>query len=250
MRELKENEYVEDGQIFCSVCKTTKTFDFDGQKIEGNCQCVINRHLLEQKEKDAEKLRLRIEELKKNSDLGEKFRDVTFDRSEKISEFKPCIDYCKQAGDNYRTGKGMYLHGLVGRGKTHTMACMLNVLAGKLYVPYFTSFNNIARDIKSTYNRNSKLTEEDVYWQYTQDYQFLFIDDVGTEYASATDGNIQRVIFDIINKRYNDSKPIIFSSNLAIKNLSTAGIDERVIHRIYEMCKDNVVEFKGRNFRV
>ena len=49
----------------------------------------------------------------------------------------------------------------------------------------------------------------------------------------------------------NKYKPCIFSSNYSILDLcGLSNIEERTGQRIYEMCKGNVIEFNGRNFRI
>jgi len=257
LRELTDTEYIENGQIYCKKCNKPKSFEWEGKFIYYRCECELaEKERLEQEPREKEYNRLtliatknHIASLKTLSNMGDKYRNVSFETSEHIEEHKKCIKYCNNAVENYKQGNGLYLYGLYGRGKTHTLACILNNLSEQLFTPFFTTFNAVFTEIKSTYSFDNKRTEEDIYKFYTKDVEFLFIDDLGTEYISERDNGIKKVIFNIINDRLNNTMPIIFSSNLSIKQLVPAGIDERVMWRIKESCKGNVIPFNGKNFR-
>lgn len=249
-RDLKENEeYREDG-IYCTVCGEQKAGVIEDNVLEGVCQCYYNQV---KKQKELEEIARRIyrqNELKRQSLLHDRYANVSFNNSQYIPQHKKLIEYCNNSKENYKLGTSIYLYGNYGTGKTHAMACIANELMSKLYSVHFTNFNNIVRDIKSTYKPRSARTEQDIFDLLT-DIDFLFIDDIGTEYLKDVDGFVQALIYDVINTRYNKYKPCIFSSNYSILDLcGLSNIEERTGQRIYEMSKGNVIEFKGRNFRV
>ena len=72
-----------------------------------------------------------------------------------------------------------------------------------------------------------------------QTCEVLLIDDLFKGRVNESDVNI---IFEIINYRYLNYLPIIVSSEFTIEKLLT--FDEGVGSRIYEICKDYVVEIK------
>ena len=81
---------------------------------------------------------------------------------------------------------------------------------------------------------------------------FLFIDDIGTERlrTNGEDSWIQEQIFDIINKRYNNQKPTVFSSNHSIRQLvEDRGLMEKTADRILEMSKDARIKLEGDSYR-
>lgn len=58
------------------------------------------------------------------------------------------------------------------------------------------------------------------------------------------------IVFEIINHRYLNSKPIIISSELTQEKL--LDFDEAIGSRIIEMCKSRIVEIRGieNNYRL
>jgi len=246
----KETEYLKDGDIYCNVCNTPKTFLFDGKRIEGNCMCIIYKHEAEVKRNNEERLKARIATLKAESDIGDRYFNATFKNSEKATEHAKAIKYCNETINNYNKGLSMFFHGATGTGKTRTMACILNRLAEKLYTVYFTRFTDIMRKYKAAESFTSKESQEDVIDFYTKKIDFLFIDDLGTEFMRSTDTVMQRLIYDIINGRLNNYKPMILSSNFKLSELITqGGFDARVVWRLNEVCKNYIVGFNGRNWR-
>ena len=65
----------------------------------------------------------------------------------------------------------------------------------------------------------------------------LFIDDFGTEiYKKNSDDNwVQELTYNIINARYNNCLPIIYTSNYSLKEcLENRGLANKTIDRIFE----------------
>lgn len=59
---------------------------------------------------------------------------------------------------------------------------------------------------------------------------------------------LQEKVFDIINKRYNNNRPIIFTSNYSLKELGAKrGVALKTIDRIAEICEPMVL--KGKSYR-
>ena len=249
-RDLKDNEIYKSDGIYCTVCGEEKVIGYDGLIFDGKCSCQL-KQIQEQAELERKLIRInKVSKLKAQSLLHDRYNSVSFNTSEKLPQHKELSEYAVNAAENYKKGVSLYLYGKYGTGKTHSMACISNALMDKLYSVHFTNFNNIVRDIKSTFSRNTKKTEQDIF-EILTDVDFLFIDDIGTEYIKDKDGYIQSVIYDVINTRYNKYKPCVFSSNYSILDLcGLSNIEERTGQRIYEMCKGNVIEFNGRNFRI
>ena len=54
-------------------------------------------------------------------------------------------------------------------------------------------------------------------------------------------------IYKIIDSRYRNTKPVIIASNLTIEELKEK-ISERIVSRIFEMCKG--VKTEGKDYRL
>lgn len=135
--------------------------------------------------------------------------------------------------------------GQVGSGKTHlSVALAINFLQKKIkvvYMPY--------RDMITKIKQN--MLDSEYYSKIISKYQIcevLLIDDLFKGKITESDINI---VFEIINYRYLNFLPIIVSSEFNINRLLS--FDEGVGSRIYEMCKDYVVEIEkdmNNNYRL
>ena len=115
------------------------------------------------------------------------------------------------------------------------------------YTAMFTNFSDISKHIRSTFNGRGN--EIDFMNKLTQ-VDFLFIDDFGTEMVTRNNEDLwlQEKIFDIINNRYNNNKPIIFTSNYSLlEMLDKRGLADKTVDRINEMCE--IMKLEGRSYR-
>jgi len=126
------------------------------------------------------------------------------------------------------------LCGQVGSGKSHlSIAIAINMLRSNtrvMYMPY--------RDVITNIKQN--MIDQEYYKKSISKYQtaeVLLIDDLFKGKVNDSDINI---MFEIINYRYLNYMPIIVSSEFSIDKLLE--FDQGVGSRIYEMCKDYIVE--------
>jgi DNA replication protein DnaC len=104
------------------------------------------------------------------------------------------------------------------------------------------------RDVITTIKQN--MLDSDYYKKTLVKYQtadILLIDDLFKGKITEADTNI---VFEIINYRYLNKLPVIISSEHLVEKL--LGIDEAIGSRIYEMCKDFIIEIEGKenNYRL
>lgn len=203
------------------------------------------------------RLNAKINKLKKLSLLGERYKDVIFESSKTGAnpQFDKVFNRCEKYCENFKTclenGHGMYIFGDVGVGKTHLTACIANELLKNCVPVLFTSLFEISKAVKSTFNRTSSNTEQDLINQFAS-IEFLFFDDLGTEILTKneTDTWLQCLLFDLINRRYNARKPTIFSSNYSINDLvSLRGLLDKTASRIAEMSQSAVMKITGESQR-
>ena len=67
-------------------------------------------------------------------------------------------------------------------------------------------------------------------------------------YERGEENWLQEKIYDIINSRYIDLKPVIFSSNYSIEQLAERGFMEKTIDRVSEMSTA-IMKIQEKNFR-
>lgn len=241
-----EEEYEKEGVIYCKKCNEPRTsyIDFLSKYMRIPCAC---------QRADQKAL-----ELKKKASLGKRYQDVTFDNTEISSkEFQEVYSrlkkYCSVADIVFNRGIGVYLYGDKGRGKTHLTACMVNELTKRLHSVMFTSFSEISQAIRSTFGKRVEVgagKSEQELLRKLSDVEFLFIDDFGTE--KVTKGNedlwLQGKIYDIVNDRYVNNKPIIFTSNYSLRELvEERGVAGKTVDRIMEMTE--IIKLEGVSYR-
>lgn len=249
-----KEEYVENGDIWCKFCHTRRTCFGFTKKVR--CICTCQKEAIEREEKQrqqTERMR-RIESLRRASLLGEEYKDSTFDKTDLYSAeyaaiYARCEKFCQVAPEVLKKGHGIYLYGSKGTGKTHLTACMANELLKKGHPTLFTSMGEISKAIRATYNRQSSETEQDFMARLTS-VDFLFIDDFGTE-RLAKEGEdlwLQEKVFDIVNTRYNNRMPTIFTSNYSLAEMvRERGLSDKTADRINQKCV--MLELIGEGYR-
>jgi len=249
-----KEEYIKDGDIYCKVCDTPRTCFGFTQKVRCLCECQ-SRKYEEQKELEQRADRLRqLEKLKVASLLGERYKNATFSNTDMAcDDFAKVADrarkYCEVAGKVLTQGTGIYLYGAKGTGKTHLTACIANELMASYYSVLYTNFSEISKSIRATYGNRGE--SEQAFIDKLATIDFLFIDDFGTE-SVARDGDdlwLQEKIFEVVNKRYNANKPIIFTSNYSLADMiKSRGLADKTVDRITEMCE--VIKLDGKSYRL
>lgn len=135
------------------------------------------------------------------------------------------------------TRKGLYLYGGVGSGKTHTayalyrsaMKVGLRTKADQQAIPRFWNTTELFRELRADAYREreeKKFVENEL----MELEGILFLDDVGSE--KVTDWVLE-TFYLVVNKRYNEMLPTIYTSNYGIRELSER-LGDRVASRIYE----------------
>lgn len=169
------------------------------------------------KEKElAEEQELRkqkIESILGKSGIKKRYLSRTIDSfsvtAENKRSFEVATDYIKNFREYFTQGKGLYLEGPCGTGKTHlAIAIALAIINTGVPVICKTSID-ILSDIKRCYERNSEVTEEEVLEAY-KTVDLLIIDDLGKE--QVTEWSVP-VLYSILNERYEALLPTIITTN-------------------------------------
>lgn len=138
-------------------------------------------------------------------------------------------EYAENFADSLASGRSLILMGTVGTGKTHLAASAAHALIAQGYTAVFTSVLSAVRSVKETYGHGATQTERQAINALIAP-DLLIIDEVGVQFGSATE---EMILFEIINGRYEQMKPTIIISNLAMGPLKEY-LGERVFDRLRE----------------
>jgi len=135
-------------------------------------------------------------------------------------------------------------------GKTHLAVAALKQLINKGIGGLFYDFRDLLKEIQDSYNPNTHTSELKILAP-VYEADVLVLDELG---ASKPTEWVQETITHIINKRYNDKKVTIFTSNyldLPIGSAYDESLTERVgvrlRSRLHEMCR--LVPMEGEDYR-
>jgi DNA replication protein DnaC len=230
MEELKKKERTlprEPESYHCSICKDQGyIYKIDGlYEIAIKCKCQTLKEAKQRLEK---------------SGLGDLLESKTLDNYTTTNEYQKHI---KETAVKYLNeyGKGnkysLALLGQSGVGKTHIMSAVSReLLDAGVEVKYY-----IADDIIQRLQSN-KYDEQNYQLEFGKivKAEILYIDDLFkssiTNYYKQENIKIAdlKVIFEIINYRYNKKMPILLNSEIHFERFSD--IDQAIIGRINEMC--------------
>ena len=169
----------------------------------------------------------------KNASMKDIYTDDP-DRFEVIKWLKKYIDNYKKGGK----GKGLYLTGNFGCGKTYLISAMLNELAKldkKVAIIYFPEF---LRSLKESFNDDEEYKTK---FNYIKKVELLLIDDIGAE--TTTPWGRDEILGTILQYRMQQGLATFFTSNFTIEeleehfSLSNNSLEKVKARRIIERIK-------------
>lgn len=150
---------------------------------------------------------------------------------------------------DFPVDRGLLFMGPAGVGKTHLAVAIIRGLIEKGFAGVFCEFGSLLKEIQDSYNPISKSSELKVLAPIYQT-DVLVLDELG---ATIPTDWVRDTMYQIINKRYNDQKLTIFTTNYSDARGSDKEqvledrIGTRLRSRLYEMCKKVVMD--GGDYR-
>lgn len=244
-RTLKHKAYALFGQLF-------------GSRLE-ECDCagataererLRQEELRRQEEKAFAERMARIERLFKQSRLGRRFRERTFEafevRDYNRKAFEIAIYYAQNFATYKQKGEGLFITGGYGVGKTHLAAAIANYLiSNEIATVIFGNVTTLLGRIRHTYSDVSQYEEEQVMKE-LYDVDLLIIDDLGKEKPTEW---VEEKLYTVINERYENYRPIVVTSNLELEEIEQRleNCGGAIVSRIIEMCRG--IKIVGPDFR-
>ena len=232
-------EYQEKGAYFLS--KNIKWL--------GCSKCKEERKILDEREAEIIKQieeQQRIEIRLKKAGIPLRFLDRSLENfiaetSQQKTALTVSRDFLENFDENYKTGRTLIFSGKSGTGKSHLAIAIAKAVMPKYTAMYLNALDAV-RMIRDTWRKDSETSELQVL-DLLGSIDLLVIDEVGVQYGT---DNEQMLMFDIINRRYRDSKPMIL-----LTNLGTTGFSEFLTERSYDRLRENGkwVSFEWRSYR-
>lgn len=202
----------------------------------------------EQREWELMRREARVTTLREKSGLSRRLKSYT------LASFKPFVspgaakaverveDYLGRWEEYRQEGRGLYFCGDVGTGKTHLAVAVMNELIRRKRVPaLFVTVPELLDNIRGAYNDPGRDLDE--WLAAVKNADLLLLDDLGSERPTPW---VQERLFIVVNHRYLEALPTIFTSNIGPKDLG-AHLGERTASRIISMC--GWISLEGDDYR-
>lgn len=129
-------------------------------------------------------------------------------------------------------GRGLLIVGGVGVGKTHIAVSMLKEIVENGFSGLYYNVVDLLRHIRSTYDSDVDVTENDIL-EITISVDVLVLDDLGAE---KTSGWVLDRLYSIINKRYEEGRTLIVTTNCESYEELENKTTNRIASRLWEIC--------------
>jgi DNA replication protein DnaC len=185
--------------------------------------------------------------------IPNRFMHCTFDNFEVTlqSPLSRTLSTTRRFVEDYPiVDSGLLYVGRCGVGKTHLAVAALKGIINKGIPGLFYDFRDLLKEIQDSYNPNTHNSELKILAPVFE-AEVLVLDEMG---ASKPTEWVQETMTHVINKRYNDKKVTIFTSNYldiplgsSYDETLTDRVGVRLRSRLHEMCRQVMIE--GDDYR-
>lgn len=180
-------------------------------------------------------------------DLPKEISEASFSKAYRDDNKRlPIFKYFKEFMDSYlkdKKGKGLYLSGSFGSGKTYLVAALFNELAKKNISSALVYYPELLRSLKSSFG-----SDYEEKFDFIKTVPLLLLDDIGAE--NTTSWSRDEVLGPILQYRMEEELPTFFTSNLTLSELETSlsiansGTEKVKAKRIIERIKQLTVSLE------
>ncbi|MDB5975180.1 MAG: putative replication protein DnaC [Nevskia sp.] len=221
-----------------------------GREIWTPCpECAELRRAEEREAAEADRLtreRARMEEMLGRAAIpvrfiGRSFDNYTADVPAQRAALTAARDYAENFSRHAHSGESLLMLGKAGTGKSHLAAAILQAIM-PAHCGMYTTAADVIEMVRETWRRDSEKSQARVLHLLTT-VPLLVIDEVGVQYGTESE---QNTMFQIIDRRYRDRRPLILMANLQPTELQ-ALLGDRIFDRLREVSK--VVGFEWDSYR-
>lgn len=177
--------------------------------------------------------------------IPHRYAEESFDTFDaRTPSLKACLARAREYVDHYSFDcpKGLYVHGPTGAGKTHLTVAILKGLIARGFNGVFYNIVDLLDNIRATFDPQMPSAPKN---RLLQDFerQIFVLDDFGMQKTSTW---VSDRLYSLINRRYQDCKTIIITSNISLNDLLLR-VDNALSSRIIDMCEE--IEIKAEDYR-
>jgi DNA replication protein DnaC len=224
----------------CELCDDTgwKPLDENGVRRVVRCDCrreLVGRQLLA------------------GANIPKRYQHCTIANFTAYNEkLEKAVESARRVAAEFpAVGRGLFLEGQPGVGKTHlAVAVLKQVIQTTGARGLFYDTRDLLRLIRSTYDASTRTTELEVL-RPVMTAELLVLDDLGAEKTSEW---VEETMNLIVNTRYNERRLTIFTSNYpdipddTDPNALLFRVGHRMRSRLHEMCE--FLELDGADYRM
>jgi DNA replication protein DnaC len=198
-------------------------------------KCMDEKGLEEKASREKVQRQMAITSAMKNAGIPKRFQEKSFEdyKTGNDKGKKRALNICEGYAENFDqvsvNGTSMVMCGKPGTGKSHLACSIGNHLIRSLRTVCFIGAVAAVGRVKETYGKQAIETERSVI-EWLAGLDLLILDEIGVQFGTDTE---RMILFQIINKRYEEMKPTLIISNLAKKELA-AYVGGRVMDRLKE----------------
>lgn len=222
-----------------------------GREVWTPCPgCAAEREQAEREQAEAEKQareKARFEEMLGRAAIPVRFVGRTFDsyRADSAAQraaLTACREYAEGFHRHARSGESLLMLGKAGTGKSHLASAVLQAIM-PAHCGLYTTASDVIEMVRETWRRDSEKSQARVL-QMLSTVPLLVLDEVGVQYGTESE---QNTLFQIIDRRYRDRRPLILMANLQPSELQTL-LGDRIYDRLREVSK--VLVFEWDSYRL
>jgi len=153
-----------------------------------------------------------------------------------------CQSYAAHFDEMRNIGRSLIFVGKPGTGKTHLAVGIAHEIMNQGYTALYSSVLRALRSVKDGFSTTGESETAVVKRLAVPD--LLILDEAGITYETDAEAMI---LYEIVNQRYEEKKPTLFTSNYTLIELKTV-MGERVIDRLRE-GEGRLVHFDWESWR-
>lgn len=173
--------------------------------------------------------------------IGRSFDNYRADTPPQRAALTAARDYAENFSRHAHSGESLLMLGKAGTGKSHLASAILQAIM-PAHCGMYTTAADVIEMVRETWRRDSEKSQGRVL-HLLSTVPLLVIDEVGVQYGTESE---QNTLFQIIDRRYRDRRPVILMANLQPAELQ-ALLGDRIFDRLREVSK--VVAFEWDSFR-